>query len=227
MVWQDGFLTAVLPVTMGDYCEFINAVHQRDPDEAWSRVPRQESGLKDGAGQYWDRPGRGQEYVVPDVDRDGDHWDPLWAAAAVTWHDANEYCAWQAEVTGRKHQLVLENQWEKMSRGVDGRIYPWGNDFDPTLCRCRLSEPRPDPMPVGHVATDISVYGIRDVAGGMRTWCADTSYNGDSTRRPIRGGSWLGGEPSARLTNRHGNSPHRVITILGFRVVRPMPGGEA
>jgi len=226
IVWEDGYLTAVLPVTMEEYCAFINAVHRRDPDDAWARVPRQESGLKAGGGQYWDRPDPDQVYTVPEVDRDGDYWDPRWAAAALTWHDARAYCAWYSETTGRKHQLLTESQWEKMARGVDGRAFPWGQDYDATLCVSKLSRPRPDPLPVGHSETDISVYGVRDIAGCIRCWCADPIYNGDTTRRPIRGGGWLGGESTARVTNRHGNTPLRVITTLGFRLSRPLPGRE-
>jgi formylglycine-generating enzyme required for sulfatase activity len=54
--------------------------------------------------------------------------------AAASWDDAVAFCAWLAQEMGQPLRLPTEAEWEKAARGVDGRIYPWGNDWDPGRC---------------------------------------------------------------------------------------------
>ena len=219
--WVQGFFLSGLPVTMRGYCDFINALAARGPEEAWSRLPRQESGLKSNGGQYWDRPAPGAPYSVPEVDRDGDRWDPDWAVMGVSWDDAMALVAGRSERDGVAWELPTEQQWEKAARGADGRIFPWGDGFDPALCKRRTSRPgRPQPEAVGVFPTDVSPYGVRDLAGGMRDWCGDATYGGARQHRPVRGGSWSTNARNCRAANRLGYEPWYVYSNGGFRLAR-------
>ena len=221
-----GFLIAELPVTCAAYAEFLTALHQHDPDAAWERVPRQEAGVSVNRAQYWARPTAGGRYVVPEQDRDGDRWDPHWPSTAVSWFDAMAYCAWLGERDGLAWSLPTELQWEKAARGVDGRIFPWGDRFDPTLCRMRSSQPgRARPAAVGAVKTDRSVYGVRDLAGSVRDLCGDPDFRGDPERRVFKGGSWFAGSLHCRCAFAGDITPWFIYTDQGFRVARAVGDG--
>ena len=223
--WVGGFFIAVLPLCVADYLPFINHLAAIDAEQAWRRVPRQASGLTEVGGQYWDRAPEGAPYVIPEVDRDGDRWDPRWPAFGMSYDDAVAFAAWWSDRAGGGFRLPLDLEWEKAARGADGRIFPWGDDLDPTLCKIRNSRPgTPHPEVVGAFATDVSPYGVRDVSGGVREWCGDESYLGDPDRRPIRGGSWITGDRFARLADRYGDRPFMVSADMGFRLARDLPG---
>jgi serine/threonine-protein kinase len=225
-IWVPGFFISVFPVTMAEYVAFINALHFSDPDAAWARVPRSAATPATASGQYWARPERGRPYVIPEVDEDGDPWDARWPAAAVSWHDAVAHAEWASTYYRTRVQLTPELWWEKAARGVDGRHFPWGDEFDPSLCKMRQSRPgRPMPEPVGSFDTDASVYGVRDLAGTVAEWAADSSFDGIPELRAARGGAWADHPAACRLAQRHSFESWSVRFQVGFRLARPCPGG--
>jgi formylglycine-generating enzyme required for sulfatase activity len=84
--------------------------------------------------------------------------DDLLPVTDVPFARAEAYAAWAGK------SLPTEAQWEKSSRGTDGRLLPWG-----------AGEHRhPDrAMPVGSFPLEASPYGVLDLEGGPLEWCLD------------------------------------------------------
>ena len=99
-------------------------------------------------------------------------WQETHPMVCVSWVDAKAYADW-AEAT-----LPTEAQWEKAARGTDGRVFPWGNDWDATRCANWTNSDgmNDNPIsthPVGSFPTGVSPYGCLDMAGNVWEWCAD------------------------------------------------------
>lgn len=88
----------------------------------------------------------------------------------VSWDDAQVYCEWLSKKTGRKFRLPTEAEWEKAARGVDGREYPWGKEFDKDKCNTSESGIGTT-TPVGIYLEGASVYGALDMSGNVWEWC--------------------------------------------------------
>lgn len=48
----------------------------------------------------------------------------------ISWYEANAFTRWLSEKLGSEVRLPSEAEWEKAARGIDSRIYPWGNAFE-------------------------------------------------------------------------------------------------
>jgi len=137
----------------------------------------------------------------------------------VSWYDAEAYCKWLSNRSGLLVSLPSEAEWEKAARGVDGRIYPWGNEFDKGKCNSSESGIGNTTFVGKFSPWGDSPYGCADMAGNVWEYtCSKLSHN-EQISRVVRGGSWGNSQDLVRASHRWGLPPGPVGHYHGFRVV--------
>jgi len=109
-----------------------------------------------------------------------------WGNKPVTWvalEDARAYAAWAGK------RLPHEWEWQLAAQSTNGRVYPWGNDWNAQAL------PPPDhgpsarpPADVGSFPLGASPFGVLDLEGNVSQWTDE--YRDQHTRAAIvRGGA--------------------------------------
>ncbi len=130
----------------------------------------------------------------------------------VSIHDAEAHC----EALDKR--LPTEQEWEKAARGTDGRIYPWGNDFNKVLCiTSETDEGQPALIaPVGSCEKGQSPYGVMNMAGNVWEWTTGT----DQRYSVLRGGSYFENRNYATVYSTLLSIPDDAKDYAGFRCVK-------
>ena len=146
----------------------------------------------------------------------------------VDWADVQAFCTWAGV------GLPNEPQWERAARGIDGRIWPWGNT-PPTkeLANFGQSDKTGRTKEVGSYPNGASPEGLLDVAGNVwemvgsayRPYPYEASDGRENLDLPeeyvLRGGSFYSPHGRyLRTTARSMNYQFRRRDHIGFRVVQ-------
>jgi formylglycine-generating enzyme len=207
-VFLSAYWIGAFCVTNAQYLRFVQATGHRVPDRAGG-----------GIRAVWKGPGFPPEKA--------DH-----PVVCVSWYDAAAYAEWAGCA------LPTEAQWEKAARGPEGSIYPWGNAWDPSRCRCIVNRGSETTSPVDGYAGGVSGYGTYGQSGNVYERCADwygwDYYDRSPARNPrgpeegtcrvLRGASWnygIGRGSDLRCAHRLGRDPQEYWDDLGFRLARP------
>jgi formylglycine-generating enzyme required for sulfatase activity len=236
------------PISNAQYRLFLN-----DPDDGFDNPAYWPEAIALGhwqEGRVW--------RMRPTFRADGTiAWQPTWARQphevgwpadlpnspimGISWYEARAFVRWlqkrwrQAGLIGSGVCLDLpsEAEWEKAARGVDGRIYPWGNEFDGERLNW-YGHMLAAPTSIGAFPNSASPYGVEEMVGNLWEWTRSLfepygkTYRGgaDIARAmapdmtvAVRGGAYISTRTRCRCAMRTPTLPYNRMNAT-FRIVK-------
>ncbi|MBI1383911.1 MAG: SUMF1/EgtB/PvdO family nonheme iron enzyme [Rhizobiales bacterium] len=229
--------------------------------EFWMGSPDEEAGHLDSEAPYKSRV-IAEPFAIGRFAVTFDEWDAARAAGAelpnasdrgwgrgnrpvinVSHEDAQAYCRWLSERTGRKYRLPSEAEWEYACRAGTDTPFWWGAsistkqanyDGNYTYGGGAKGEYRQRTVPVDKF--EPNPWGLHQVHGNVWEWCADPWHEtyqgapedgspwlgGEKSLFVVRGGSWSGNPWNLRSASRSRVHPDLRDDFLGFRVARTL-----
>ena len=210
LIQLEGFSMDRYPVTVAEFAAFLNGGDRDQHYATWMRLSERCGIVRIAPGRYTVVPGR-EDYPVVYVSFD--------AAMAYAEHHGKT--------------LPTEAQWERAARGLEGRIYAWGNEpIDAAYANYDYHYG--GTTPVGCFPKGATPEGLFDLTGNVKEYTTSLleSYPGGDSMvylgmrepfihkhtvfRVVRGGAWTKqpGCMAAAYRDAHGS------LNLGFRCVK-------
>jgi len=167
-------------------------------------------------------------YLMPDKNIE---WKDEHPITFIDWYDANAYCKWLSQKTGKKFRLPTEAEWEYAARGGNksGNFFYAGSDNINDVGWYKTNSAGAAHSSVGNLSpNELNLY---DISGNVWEWCydwySDNYYEHSPKNNPNgprigklktgRGGSWH--DPAVPVTYRFYMSSTAGSNFMGFRVV--------
>jgi serine/threonine-protein kinase len=216
------FRISACEITVGQYREFVEATGYRTEAErsgqgGWLSSRSSSYGRQDPA-FIWSAPGYAVQDDMP--------------VTMVSWEDAVAFCEWLSHRERRTIRLPTEAEWEYCCRAGTTGVHPFpSEEIDLFVWSHRTAGDNFIPRPVG--TRQPNGWGLYDMIGNVREWCADwyaeTAYTAEITDFPsgpltgefrvIRGGCFMDLKAFLRASHRGFLGPKVVVGNQGFRVV--------
>ena len=175
------------------------------------------------ATQFPELPGHWEEGVYPEGKGD-------LPVTNVTWREALTYTLWAGK------RLPTEAQWEKAARGADGRLFPWGDEYQKGWANVGVDGAKAL-VSGGSYPKDVSPYHVFDMAGNVMEWTSSwyEAYPGNDYQfkkfgkefKVLRGNGFQKGghyflEAYRYTFYRTDAKPDEYFENVGFRCVMPV-----
>ncbi len=172
--------------------------------------------------QFPELPGHWEDGRFPEGEKD-------LPVTNVTWREALTYALWAGK------RLPTEEQWEKAARGTDGRLFPWGDEYQKGWANVGIDGAKALAAG-GSYPKDVSPYHVFDMAGNVMEWTSSwyQPYPGNDYQfkkfgkefKVLRGNGFQKGghyflEAYRYMFYRTEAKPDEYFENVGFRCVTP------
>lgn len=211
---NEGFLIGVFPVTNAEFAQFMaEGGYQQEIywlPEGWRLIQAKSI----NAPAFWNTPGHSSGEDYPD-----------YPVVGISWYEANAFATWAGK------RLPTETEWEMACRGVEGLIWPWGNDWEAGWANTAEAGIL-NLAPVGWHPKSKSIHGCHDLIGQCYEWTSSLylpyPYHREQAEdrfrtepRSLRGCAWSARGPYfTRASYRFFQPPEHRHSDIGFRIVQ-------